>query len=193
VLLVVLVVVAAALVPLARGRLSALLDVRLASPWLLLVAVAFQVAALWIPGETDAWRAAAHVASFPFGIAFVWANREIPGLWLVSLGAISNGVAVAANGGVMPASASAVRTAGLEVSPDGFVNSGVLDDPKLLFLGDVFAVPASWPFANVFSVGDVLIAVGAAYAIHATCGSRLVPARFRRVPTPTLAAADRSG
>lgn len=62
----------------------------------------------------------------------------------------------------------------------------------LLFLGDVFAIPASWPFANVFSVGDVLIAVGAAYSIHATCGSRLVPARYHRVPTPTLAADDGS-
>jgi hypothetical protein len=190
--LVVLVILAAALVPLTRGRLSALLDARFASPWLLLAAVALQVAALWIPGDVGAWRAAGHVASFPFGVAFVWANRYLPGLWVVALGAISNAMAIAANGGVMPASESAVRTAGLEAAPDGFVNSAVLDDPNLLFLGDVFALPASWPFANVFSVGDILIAAGAAYLIHATCGSRLVPARFHRVPTPTLAA-ERSG
>jgi hypothetical protein len=189
VLLVAFVLVAVALVPLARGRLSALLDVRFASPWLLLVAVALQVAALWIPGDAGAWRAVGHVASFPFGVAFAWTNRDIPGVWLISVGAISNGIAIAANGGVMPASASAVRTAGLEPSPDGFVNSGVLDDPNLLFLGDVFAVPASWPFANVFSIGDVLIAAGAAYAVHAVCGTRLVPARLRRVPTERVAEA----
>jgi hypothetical protein len=191
-LLVVFVLVATAVVPLARGRLSALLDVRFVAPWLLLVALALQVAALWIPGDASAWRAVAHVGSFPFGVAFVWANRAIPGLWVIALGAVSNGIVIATNGGVMPASAAAVRTAGLDTAPEGFVNSAILDDPNLLFLGDVFAVPDPWPFANVFSVGDVLIAVGAAYAVHAICGSRLVPTRFHRVPTPPLAA-DRSG
>jgi Family of unknown function (DUF5317) len=191
VLLVVFVALAGALVPIASGRLSALLDLRFRSLWLLATAVALQVAAFAIPGYADAWRIRAHVASFPVGLAFVWANRTIPGLWVIAVGAVLNGIAIAANGGVMPASASAVRTAGLE-APSGFVNSDVLADPNLLFLGDVFAIPASWPFANVFSVGDVLIAVGAAYSIHATCGSRLVPARFHRVPTPTLAAEDGS-
>ena len=38
----------------------------------------------------------------------------------------------------------------------------------LQLLTDVFAVPAWVPFANVFSVGDVLIAVGIAWAIAAT-------------------------
>jgi hypothetical protein len=192
VLLVVFVALAGALVPIASGRLSALLDLRFRSPWLLATAVALQVAAFAIPGDADAWRITAHVASFPVGLAFVWANRAIPGLWVIAAGAVLNGIAIAANSGVMPASASAVRTAGLEADPSGFVNSDVLADPNLLFLGDVFAIPASWPFANVFSVGDVLIAVGAAYSIHATCGSRLVPARYHRVPTPTLAADDGS-
>jgi hypothetical protein len=47
--------------------------------------------------------------------------------------------------------------------------------PRLAFLGDVFAVPASWPLSNVFSVGDMLIAVGLAWGVHRICGSRLVP------------------
>src|ERR687898_1053212 len=192
VLLVVFVALAGTLVPIASGRLTALLDLRFRSPWLLATAVALQAAVFAIPGDADAWRITAHIASFPVGLAFVWANRAIPGLWVIAVGAVLNGIAIAANGGVMPASASAVRTAGLEADPSGFVNSDVLADPNLLFLGDVFATPASWPFANVFSVGDVLIAVGAAYSIHATCGSRLVPARFHRVPTPPLAAEDGS-
>lgn len=180
--LVVFVVLAMALVPLARGRLSALLDLRIRWPWLLLAALAIQLLAAYVPGEADAWRTGAHVASFPLGLAVVWANRKIPGIWLIGLGALLNGIAIVANGGVMPASLSALRTAGLDPSPDVFVNSDVLADPELLFLGDVFAVPESWPFANVFSVGDVLVALGAAYTIHAVCGSHLVPARFRKVP-----------
>jgi hypothetical protein len=187
VVLVVVVVLAMALVPLARGRLAALLDLRIRWAGLLLLALAIQLVPALLPGETNAWRTGAHIASFPLGLAVVWANRRIPGIWLIGLGALLNGIAIVANGGVMPASASALRTAGLDPAPDVFVNSDVLADPELLFLGDVFAVPESWPFANVFSVGDVLVALGAAYTIHAVCGSRLVPARFRRVPTSVAA------
>jgi hypothetical protein len=183
VVLVVVVLLAMALVPLARGRLSALLDLRIRWAGLLLLALAIQLVPALVPGEANAWRAGAHIASFPLGLAVVWANRMIPGIWVIGLGALSNAIAIVANGGVMPASASALRTAGLDQSPGVFVNSDVLADPELLFLGDVFAVPEAWPFANVFSVGDVLVALGAAYAIHAVCGSRLVPARFRRVPS----------
>jgi hypothetical protein len=59
------------------------------------------------------------------------------------------------------------------VDPGAFTNSTVLENPRLLFLGDVLAIPASWPFANVLSIGDVVIALGAAYTIHRVCGSRL--------------------
>jgi hypothetical protein len=176
------VVVALAVVPLAGGRLSALLDLRLRAAWLLLVALAVQLLLAYVPGEAEGWRVAAHVATFPVGLAFVWVNRDVPGLWIVALGAALNAIAIVANGGVMPASASALRTAGLDPTPEVFSNSGLVEDPVLGFLGDVFAIPASWPLANVFSVGDVLVAGGVAYAIHAVCGSRLVPARRRRVP-----------
>jgi MFS family permease len=46
---------------------------------------------------------------------------------------------------------------------------------RLPFLGDVFAVPRPLPFHNVFSVGDVCIAIGAAVIVHRACRSRLVP------------------
>src|SRR5918994_2879561 len=103
VLLVVFVALAGALIPFASGRLSALLDLRFRSSWLLATSVALQVVAFVIPGDADAWRITAHVASFPVGLAFVWANRAIPGLWVIAVGAVLNGIAIAANGGVMPA------------------------------------------------------------------------------------------
>ena len=43
---------------------------------------------------------------------------------------------------------------------DEFSNSAVVADPALAPLTDIFAIPAGLPLANVFSVGDVLIAVG---------------------------------
>jgi hypothetical protein len=84
----------------------------------------------------------------------------------------------------MPASPAALVAAGLPVDEPGFQNSTAVDDPRLAFLGDVFAIPASWPLSNVFSVGDVLIGVGLAWGVHRICGSRLVP-RWRGGPGPT--------
>ncbi|MBK5250797.1 MAG: DUF5317 family protein, partial [Actinomycetales bacterium] len=53
----------------------------------------------------------------------------------------------------------ASSAAGISVD-SGFTNSAVVDHPVLPWLGDVFAWPDPLPLANVFSVGDVLIAVG---------------------------------
>lgn len=178
-ILVVLVVLAFATVPLAGGRPGALLDLRFRAVWLLGLAFGIQVALALLPGDTSDARLALHAATYPMGLVFVWINRDVPGLWLIAVGALANGVAIVANGGVMPTTVEALRSAGLDLDPDVFANSAALSDPRLLFLGDVFAVPSWLPFANVFSLGDLLIAVGVAYTVHAVCGSRLVPRRFR--------------
>jgi Family of unknown function (DUF5317) len=65
------------------------------------------------------------------------------------------------------------------VDAPGFHNSTALADPRLAFLGDIFFIPASWPLSNVFSVGDVLIALGIVWALHRICQSRLAPSRTR--------------
>ena len=74
-----------------------------------------------------------------------------------------------------------VNHAGLPVDEPGFQSSTAVDGPQLAFLGDVFAIPASWPLSNVFSVGDLLIGLGLAWGMHRICGSRLVP-RWRGGP-----------
>ena len=89
----------------------------------------------------------------------VWRNLRVPGLALVALGAISNLAAIVANDGVMPTTPEALAAAGLDPL-DGFSNSAVLEDPALAPLTDIFALPPWLPFANVFSIGDVLIALG---------------------------------
>jgi hypothetical protein len=172
VILVVFLVVSLALVPLGGGSLRRLSGVRFRSPWLLWLALGTQVALIAFPGDETWWRVAANVATYPLGIVWVWMNRHVPGLWIVGVGAVCNLLPILANGGTMPASADALRTAGVPVDADVFTNSTVLEDPRLLFLGDVLAIPSSWPFANVLSVGDVIIALGGAYAIHRVCGSR---------------------
>lgn len=153
-------------VPLTGGRLRLLAELRWRAPWLVLAALVTQVVVLEVAGLPDLVAPVAHVATYLMAAAFVWVNRRVRGLPLLALGAASNGVAIAANGGTLPSSAAARQMAGLDAT-DGFSNSDVLADPVLGFLGDVFAVPSWVPLANVFSIGDVLIVVGAAWVIHA--------------------------
>lgn len=114
----------------------------------------------------------AHIGTYVVAAWFLVANLRVPGLWLVGLGALSNGVTIALNGGTLPARAGALRAAGLDVAQPGFVNSGVVEDARLPWLGDVFAVPQPLPLANVFSVGDVLIILGLVVAAWRICGTR---------------------
>ena len=51
------------------------------------------------------------------------------------------------------------------------LRSAIVDDPALAPLTDVFALPSAVPFANVFSVGDVLIAIGVVIVIVAAMRS----------------------
>lgn len=153
-------------VPLTGGRLANLAGLRWRSPWLLLVVLVVQLAVLEMPDVPAAAAAALHVASYLLVGVFLVHNRAVAGLWLLALGAGCNGVTIMANGGTLPASPAAMRAAGI-TADDAFVNSGELDDARLTWLGDVFAVPAGWPLANVFSVGDVLIVAGACWVAHA--------------------------
>jgi hypothetical protein len=161
---------------LAGGKLRRYGDVRIRYGWVVALALVAQIVAIEVlPGAARLGLSAVHVATYLAAGAFVWLNRSIPGLWLVALGAASNGVTIALNGGTLPASASALRSAGIDLDSSEFLNSGVLADPRLPWLGDVFAIPAGWPLANVFSIGDVLILCGVAWGTHRICGSRLVP------------------
>lgn len=107
-----------------------------------------------------------YVTSTALVLAVVLANLSLPGVPVIALGAASNLVAILANGGWMPADPAALATAG-ETIGDGYSNSIVVADPALRPLTDIFATPAWLPLSNVFSVGDVLIAAGLAWAVVA--------------------------
>jgi hypothetical protein len=174
--------VALVTVPLLGGRLWALGELSFRRSRLLVAAVGLQVAALTVAADASpALPRAGHLISYVLLGAFVWANRHVAGVALASLGGALNAAAIAANGGVMPASPAALRQAGMPATLDHFTNSAALEGARLWWLGDVFAIPAGLPLAGVFSVGDVVLALGAAYGLHATCGSRLGAAVRRRV------------
>lgn len=158
------------LVPLAGGDLRRLAQLRLTASGLLFVALLLQVLVTDVVSTGPRLLlAGAHLVSYGLTAAFLWRNRRVPGMPLLALGGLSNAVTIAVNGGTLPASASALRRAGISETPTVFANSGVLTHPHLSWLGDVFAVPAGWPLANVFSVGDVVIVLAAACCLWTVC------------------------
>jgi hypothetical protein len=174
--LILVILAGVAAVPLAGGRLTALAGLRFRRVWTLPAALAVQVVIISIiPDHLQVLHPALHVATYGLTAWFLIANRRVRGMWVIGVGGILNVVAITANGGVMPASAAALHTAGLHLDTGAaFANSAVVTGAHLAFLGDVFAVPASWPLANVYSVGDAVIVLGALYGIHRACASVLV-------------------
>ena len=126
-----------------------------------------------------------YIGSTALVLVAVLRNLAIPGMALVALGAASNLLAISVNGGHMPASAAAMTILGKTVN-SGYSNSTVLDEPVLAPLTDVFALPPWVPFANVFSVGDMLIAAGVAVVIVSAMrggASRNLPPRYSHPST----------
>jgi hypothetical protein len=158
-------------VPITGGQLSRLGQLRLRHIWAVWASIALQLVITVGGSSVPATpAAAAHLASYALSAWCIWSNRHLAGVWLVAAGGASNLLAIAANGGSMPATAWAWRTSGLDAVADGqFSNSAIASGSHLWFLGDVFAIPRGWPFANVFSAGDVVIVVGLLVFVHRAC------------------------
>lgn len=170
-------------VKLVGGRLLRLAQLEIRHLWLIWTTIGVQTLLFEVLGSSisDGAYAVVHVATYCGAFAFLWLNRHVPGALVIAVGAACNAIPIALNGGVMPASPDAWRRAGLPaVPPDEFENSNVVDSAVLAFLGDVLAIPAGWPLANVFSVGDVIIVLGGTYLAHRVCVVRHSPTP----PTP---------
>lgn len=99
-------------------------------------------------------------------LAALLRNLRLPGFALIAVGASLNLVAIVANGGQMPADPAAVMALLGQASlpADVFSNSIVAGSGAAFpYLGDTMVLPRPIPFANVFSIGDVLIGIGGAY------------------------------
>lgn len=179
-------------VPLLGGNPARLADVRIKAPAIAWLALAVQVLIVSvIPDAAPSALTLLHVASYALAGYFVWTNRAVPGLPILAIGWGLNALVILVNGGVMPA-ASRVAEAGSRGAGNAreFLNSRPLEAPRLSLLGDNYALPESWPFHNVFSVGDVFIALGAFVALHWICDSAIPRALSRlRPPAPATEAA----
>ena len=168
------------------GRLSGLAMINFRWPWLAIGGFLVQLVLF-----SDAVRERAgdlgpplYVASTVAVLIAVIRNIRIPGMALVALGAASNLAAIIANGGYMPASEGAFAALGGGLNP-GYTNSAIVPDPALEPLTDLFALPSWLPFANVFSIGDVLIALGVVIVIAAGMRRRSSPADVASIGDPS--------
>jgi hypothetical protein len=180
-------------VPLTGGRLSRLADIRLRGTWVPIVALALQVLIVTIaPGGNPAVHKAVHIATYVLIGVFLAANRRLPGIKVIGVGAFLNALVIVLNGGVMPASLTAERLAGLHVRA-GFQNSETLAHPLLSWLGDI--IPWPGPLPNVLSAGDCIIYIGTLVLVHRICARSprirvalpaVPPVSDRRPPVPAL-------
>lgn len=148
------------------GRVRYLEDVRFAWWPLALAGLVVQLVLFAAPvaERVGAEGPIIYVASTLAVLAALLRNLALPGLPIIALGAILNLVPVIANGGAMPSAPDAwLALNGVAELPIRHFSNSVLSGPDTPFaiLGDIFVWPRPLPLANVFSVGDAVIAVGA--------------------------------
>jgi hypothetical protein len=157
------------------GSLGQLAEIRLRAAWLFLAAIALQVIAFPVSGMP--WRTHETVASVlwvaSYGLLVVAAllNRRLTGVPIVAIGMCLNLAAILANRGTMPVGYEAMHAAGR--ASETHANSTAMSDPNLPWLVDRWPAPDWLPLANVFSVGDVVIVLGAFVIVLAGMGVRL--------------------
>lgn len=155
------------------GRSLTVPDLRLL--WLVIVAFIPQLLAFQLPligGRIqDRVVPVLLVGSMSLLLFFAWYNRRQPGFLLLGLGLVLNLVVILLNGGWMPISPQIVERLAPHSSPGawevgrrlGATKDMVLPagETRLWLLSDRFVVPDWFPYRVAFSLGDILIAMGA--------------------------------
>jgi len=144
--------------------------------WLVIIGFLPQLITIYLPGTrnrfSDEMVSASLITSQIILLIFCWLNRRLSGLNILTFGLALNLVAILANQGFMPLP---IETAAQLLSPQRLtelqvgqrLGSGSKDillpmaQIKLAWLADRFYPPAGFPQRFAFSLGDVLIAVGA--------------------------------
>jgi hypothetical protein len=112
------------------------------------------------------------IASYVLLLVFVIGNIRRPGMAVVAIGLLMNGICIAANAG-MPVTASAVRAASgsssftaevRKLEAQGGAKHRLAEpDDRLLWLSDRFGIGK--PIEGVFSIGDFFWLVGGAWVV----------------------------
>jgi len=121
----------------------------------------------WVQHMDQAFTPGIYGISLVLIYIFILFNHKFKGLKTIAFGVAANGIAIFSNGGLMPTTPQALMAINPEyyskiTSQGAYFNSRLVNETtNFSFLCDIFHTPTWLPLANVFSVGDVLIAVGA--------------------------------
>ncbi|MEN6373086.1 MAG: DUF5317 domain-containing protein [Armatimonadota bacterium] len=172
-----------------RGRLRRLADLEIKSLWLVFIPAFIIIVSMVLGkylGKTILWShltGLLHIIASIAFLVFFWANRKLPGMKWFLAGWVLNLFPIVLNAGKMPVSEKAAAIAGVadvlnrSEGMRHIVMSGSAWS-KFNFLGDTIPVPKlitdalpcglSKVFSGIFSIGDVLMAVGIFILIQLT-------------------------
>lgn len=179
-----LVLLSLAVALLRGGRLTRLAQVPFRHGYLVVLSLIIQVvifSSWWSDLGGDPWTASLYLLSLLILTAWFALNVRLPGMAMIGLGLLLNLAAIAANGGRMPASSSALEYAGMVAriaDPQQAIHTNstlATGETRLYYLTDIFALPGQIPLANVFSIGDVFIALGGMYFLQRVLTDERLP------------------
>lgn len=142
--------------------------------WLVFLGFLPQFLVIYLGNSQDTipdWLAGLSIiTSQLFLLIFALLNRYLPGMWILIAGLVMNMAVIIANGGFMPIDPNtaerivgAERVASLELGSRIGYKDILLpaSETRLEWLSDRFLPPVWSPYQVAFSMGDVLIALGA--------------------------------
>jgi len=162
---------------LTRGRIENLARLQFRWPWLVLAALIVREAILLTPLNSVDGAQYAYLLGLVVIVGWtIWHWRGLRGVWLVTVGGALNVLVIAANGARMPV---APESAGSLNSRGTFGQYTLMGaHTNLNFLGDWIRF---YPVPGVFSIGDVIIALGLAIVVFLAVRN---PRPYRKELTP---------
>ena len=143
------------------GRVGNLARLKFRWPWVILVAVVVRTATQLPPLSRVEGAQYAYMLTLAVIVAWtIWHWDRLPGIWLVTAGSAVNLLVIAVNGGRMPVAAEFAGSLLRHGNAGQYTLMG--NGTQLNFLADWISL---WPSPEVYSPGDLLIALGLAIAV----------------------------
>jgi hypothetical protein len=165
--------------------------------WLAFVAFLPQFIVIYLPPTREdlpKWVVAVCLLSSQIMLfGFAWFNRRVPGMAILICGIALNLAVMASNSGFMPISpqtASRLMSEErlLDIQPGSRLGPKDIllqpEDTRLEWLADRFLTPGWFPYQVAFSLGDVLIAIGAFWMLANPGSSSNLKIEVRKHDSP---------
>lgn len=164
------------------GRLDRIAGLSFRGLWIPLLAfgVQFLLVMFPLPGHEllAPWMPVITLGSYLLLLAFLYRNRDVPGVRIILLGTAMNFLVIALNGGYMPVTLDSLTRSGhldrVVVRGDGqyvYGSKDVVLDPETIRLGslsDFISIPKPLPFSATYSPGDVVLGLGGIWLVYRT-------------------------